>query len=60
MKIGLVLSGGGIKGAYHLGVLQYLCHENKIEFDTIAGTSIGSIVSVLYELGVEPKLVEQD
>jgi NTE family protein len=58
MKIGLVLSGGGIKGAYHLGVLQYLCHENKIEFDTIAGTSIGSIVSVLYELGIEPRLVK--
>lgn len=58
MKIGLVLSGGGIKGAYHLGVLQYLCHENKIEFDIIAGTSIGSIVSVLYELGVEPKLIK--
>tara|TARA_Y100001960_G_scaffold289304_1_gene329066 strand:+ start:11847 stop:12686 length:840 start_codon:yes stop_codon:yes gene_type:complete len=58
MKIGLVLSGGGIKGAYHLGVLQYLCHENKIEFDTIAGTSIGSIVGMLHELGIEPKLVK--
>jgi len=58
MKIGLVLSGGGIKGAYHLGVLQYLCHENKIEFDTIAGTSIGSIIGMLHEIGIEPKLVK--
>ena len=42
-KIGLVLSGGGAKGAAHIGVIKYL-EEAGIPIDYIAGTSMGSIV----------------
>lgn len=49
-KIGLVLSGGGAKGAAHIGVLKYI-EEVGIPIDYIAGTSMGSIVGGLYALG---------
>lgn len=49
-KIGLVLSGGGAKGAAHIGVLKYL-EEAEIPIDYIAGTSMGSIVGGMYALG---------
>lgn len=46
-KIGLVLGGGGARGAAHAGVLKVL-EENNIPIDMIAGTSMGSIVGGLY------------
>ena len=49
-KIGLVLSGGGAKGAAHIGVLKYI-EEVGIPIDYIAGTSMGSIVGGMYALG---------
>ena len=49
-KVGLVLSGGGAKGAAHIGVLQYL-EEVGMPIDYIAGTSMGSIVGGLYAMG---------
>ena len=49
-KIGLVLSGGGAKGAAHIGVLKYI-EEIGLPIDYIAGTSMGSIVGGLYALG---------
>ena len=49
-KVGLVLSGGGAKGAAHIGVLKYI-EEMGIPIDYIAGTSMGSIVGGLYALG---------
>ena len=48
--IGLVLSGGGAKGAAHVGVLRYL-EEQKIPVDLIVGTSMGGLVGGLYALG---------
>lgn len=42
LKVGLVLSGGGAKGAYQVGVLKALA-ELKIPVDVIAGASIGSL-----------------
>lgn len=42
MKLGLVLAGGGAKGAYQAGVLQYLW-EIGFEPHIIAGTSIGAL-----------------
>src|SRR3954453_12230181 len=39
----LVLSGGGARGAAHLGVLKVL-EELHVPIDCIAGTSMGSIV----------------
>ena len=50
MKIGIALSGGGVKGATHIGVLRAL-EENNIKIDAIAGTSIGSAIAVLYAMG---------
>lgn len=41
-KLGLVLSGGGAKGAYHAGVLRYLAERN-IQPDAVSGASIGSL-----------------
>lgn len=49
-KVGLVLSGGGAKGAAHIGVIKYL-EEVGIPIDYIAGTSMGSIVGGMYALG---------
>lgn len=49
-KVGLVLSGGGAKGAAHIGVLKYI-EEMGIPIDYIAGTSMGSIVGGLYAIG---------
>ena len=50
-KIGLVLGGGGAKGAAHIGVLKVL-EEQKIPVDYIAGTSMGAIVGALYASGL--------
>lgn len=50
MSFGLSLSGGGVKGAAHIGVLKVLEEEN-IKIDNIAGTSSGSIVAALYATG---------
>lgn len=50
MSLGLSLSGGGVKGAAHIGVLKVLEEEN-IKINNIAGTSSGSIVATLYAAG---------
>ncbi|MDZ7860659.1 MAG: patatin-like phospholipase family protein [Candidatus Krumholzibacteriota bacterium] len=50
-RIGLALSGGGARGAAHIGVLQVL-EEHQIPVDFIAGTSMGSIVGGLYASGM--------
>ncbi|MDR3268066.1 MAG: patatin-like phospholipase family protein [Tannerella sp.] len=52
-KVGLVLSGGGAKGAAHIGVIKAL-EENHVPIDYIAGTSIGAIVGSLYAMGYTP------
>ncbi|MDR2385420.1 MAG: patatin-like phospholipase family protein [Tannerella sp.] len=52
-KVGLVLSGGGAKGAAHIGVIKAL-EENNIPIDYITGTSIGAIVGSLYAMGYTP------
>lgn len=51
MNIGLVLSGGGARGAAHIGVIKAL-EENGIFPTHIAGTSAGAIVGGLYAAGV--------
>lgn len=50
MKIGLCLSGGGIKGTAHIGVIKAL-EEADIKIDCISGTSSGSIVASMYAMG---------
>ena len=53
LKIGLALSGGGIRGIAHAGALKAL-EENNINIDIIGGTSSGSLVAALYALGYSP------
>lgn len=46
MKTAVVLSGGGAKGSYQLGVWKAL-RELHIKYDIVTGTSIGAINGVL-------------
>lgn len=57
-KIGLVLGGGGAKGAAEVGALKVL-EEAGIHVDYIAGTSIGAIVGSLYAAGYTADELEQ-
>jgi NTE family protein len=50
MKIGLILSGGGMRGAAHIGAIKAL-EEHGIIPTHIAGTSAGAIVGALYAYG---------
>jgi NTE family protein len=50
-EIGLVLSGGGARGIAHIGVLKAL-NELNIHPTIISGTSAGSIIGVLYAMGL--------
>jgi len=47
VRIGLVLSGGGLRGASHLGLLQRLI-EQHIRIDVIVGSSAGAVVAGYY------------
>lgn len=49
-KICLVLSGGGARGAAHVGVLRVL-EEYRVPVDCIAGTSMGSLVGAAFATG---------
>lgn len=57
-KIGLVLSGGGAKGAAHIGVLEVL-EENRIPVDIVTGTSMGAYVGGMYAMGLSAQEVKQ-
>ncbi len=50
-KIGLTLSGGGVRGFFHSGFLHAL-NEKKINIDIISGTSAGAIAGALFSAGV--------
>lgn len=52
-KIGIALSGGGIKGLCHAGVLKAL-EERGIKPDIISGVSAGAVVGALYADGYTP------
>lgn len=53
MKLGIALSGGGIRGIAHAGVLKAL-EDNNIKVDIIGGTSAGSLIASLYAMGYSP------
>ena len=57
-RIGLVLSGGGARGAAHIGVLKVL-EENHVPVDAIAGTSMGAVVGGLYASGLSAADIER-
>ncbi len=49
-RICLVLSGGGARGAAHVGVLKVL-EEYRVPIDCIAATSMGALVGAAYATG---------
>ena len=51
--VGLVLGGGGARGAAHIGVLEVL-RENRIPVDCVAGTSMGGLVTGAVAAGLSP------
>jgi len=57
-KICLVLSGGGARGAAHVGVLKVL-EEYRVPIDCIAGTSMGSLVGAAYATGTSVAEMEK-
>ena len=56
-KLGVVLSGGGMRGLAHAGILQAF-DEAGISPDVFSGASAGSIVSALYAKGHSPKEIK--
>lgn len=50
MEKGICFSGGGIKGAAHIGAIKAF-EEKKIDFQYVSGTSSGSIIATLYAIG---------
>ncbi|WP_322490262.1 patatin-like phospholipase family protein [Chloroflexus sp.] len=57
-RLGLALSGGGGKGAAHIGVLQVM-QELEIPIDLIVGTSAGGAVAVLYAAGFDLAAIQE-
>jgi NTE family protein len=56
-RVGLVLAGGGARGAAHIGVLRFL-EEQRVQVDFVVGTSMGAIVGGLYSAGMSPDEIE--
>ena len=56
MKLGIALSGGGIRGIAHAGVLKAL-EDNNIKVDIIGGSSAGSMIASLYAMGYSPHYI---
>ena len=57
-RVGLVLSGGGARGAAHVGVLKVL-EDLRVPVDAVAGTSMGAVVGGLYASGLSARQIEK-
>jgi NTE family protein len=53
MRTGLALSGGGLRGTAHIGVLKAL-EEYRLSFDFVSGDSMGAVIAALYAAGYTP------
>ncbi|MDJ0926498.1 MAG: patatin-like phospholipase family protein [Gammaproteobacteria bacterium] len=58
-RIGLVLGGGGAKGAAHVGVLRVL-EDLRIPIHCVAGTSMGALVGGTFASGMAPEQIESN
>src|SRR5258705_6353621 len=58
-KIGLALSGGGARGAAHIGVLKVL-EELRVPVDCITGTSMGAVIGGSFAAGANPPPLEEN
>ncbi len=56
MKIGLVLSGGGIRGIAHIGLIKVL-EDHNIKPDIVSGASAGALVGALYAKGYSTETI---
>ena len=56
--IGLVLGGGGARGAAHIGVIRKL-EELNIPVDYVAGTSMGALIGALYATGMDAEELDR-
>ncbi len=54
MNIALSLSGGAVRGAFHLGVLQAI-DDLHVNIEALSGASIGALIAASYASGVSPK-----
>jgi NTE family protein len=57
--LAVVLSGGGAKGAFQVGVLDALIREHGVRFDIFAGVSTGAIQALGGAMNDVPGLVDQ-
>ncbi|MGJ7032130.1 patatin-like phospholipase family protein [Niabella hirudinis] len=58
MNRALIISGGGSKGAFAVGIIEDLEATYRLRFDTIVGTSTGALIAPLAALGELPTLKE--
>lgn len=58
-RVGLALSGGGGRGFAHIGVLKVL-EEKGIKVDFISGTSMGALISAMYSMNPNAKILEKE
>jgi NTE family protein len=57
-RIGLVLGGGGARGAAHIGVLEVL-QKLHVPVDCVAGTSMGALVAGAWAAGMSPEAMRE-
>lgn len=57
-RVGLVLGGGGARGAAHIGILEVL-EKLRVPVDCVAGTSMGALVAGTWAAGMSPAVMRQ-
>lgn len=57
-RIGLVLGGGGARGAAHIGVLEVL-QKLRVPVDCVAGTSMGALIAGAWAAGMSPEMMRE-
>jgi NTE family protein len=57
-RVGLVLGGGGARGAAHIGVLEVL-ERLRVPVDCVAGTSMGALVAGAWVAGISPERMRE-
>jgi predicted acylesterase/phospholipase RssA len=55
-KKALVISGGGSRGAFAVGAIDYMVNQLGLTFDIVAGTSTGALIAPLVVVNDIPKL----